>query len=463
MFPSDPTVHAPETWAPVRRAAEAVAAPIRRILRIEAASGLVLLAAAAAALVWANLSPDSYEGLWHMPIGAHVGPYAYEQSLHFWINEGLMTLFFYVVGLEIRREVYEGSLSTLRQATLPLVAAVGGMVIPPAIFIAFNAGRTGASGWAIPMATDIAFAVGVLALLGSRVPAAARVLLLALAVIDDIGAILVIAFVYSTSMSLAGLPFIGVGVLLLLAMRMAGNRTPLLYLIPGALVWVGFLETGVHPTIAGVALGLMTPVRPWFGPSGFAATTHEHLEQVTGGDHDRLLTGLSAIEQARREAISPAERLIHALHPWVAFVIMPVFALANAGVVLQGAKLSGDSLWLFIGIVAGLALGKPIGIAAASWLSIKMRVADAPTESPRGSIMLVGMVGGIGFTMALFIAALAVPAGPMLQTAKLAILVGSATAIVISLVSGAGFVLHRRRSRSEQESSSSPDTPASMA
>jgi NhaA family Na+:H+ antiporter len=446
MFPSDPAVHAPESWGPVRRAAEAVAAPIRRILQIEAASGLVLLAAAAVALVWANVSPDSYEALWHVPIGGHIGPWAYEQSLHFWINEGLMTLFFFVVGLEIRREVYEGSLSTLRQAALPLVAAVGGMLVPPLIFIAFNAGRTGASGWAIPMATDIAFAVGVLALIGSRVPAAARVLLLALAVIDDIGAILVIAFVYSSSISAAGLPLIGGGILLVLAMRAAGSRAPLLYLIPGALIWVGFLETGVHPTIAGVALGLMTPVRPWFGPSGFAATTQEHLEQVTAGDRDRLLTGLSAIEHARREAISPAERLIHALHPWVAFVIMPVFALANAGVVLAGAKLSGDSLWLFIGVVAGLALGKPIGIAAASFASIKVRIADAPAESPRGSIMLVGLVGGIGFTMALFIAALAVPAGPMLQTAKLAILVGSATAIVISLVSGAGFVLHRRRS-----------------
>lgn len=445
MFPSDPASPAPGTWAPVRRAAEAVAAPLRRILQIEAASGIVLLVAAAAALVWANLSPDSYEGLWHVPIGARIGPWSYEQPLHFWINEGLMTLFFFVVGLEIRREVYEGSLSTLRKAALPLVAAIGGMVIPPLIFIALNTGRAGASGWAIPMATDIAFAVGVLALLGSKVPATARVLLLALAVIDDIGAIVVIAFVYSTSVSPAGLPLIGVGVLIVLAMRAAGTRSALLYLLPGALIWAGFLATGVHPTIAGVALGLMTPVRPWFGPSGFAATTQEHLEQVTGGDHDRLLTGLSAIEHARREAISPAERLIHALHPWVAFVIMPVFALANAGVVLQGANLSGDALWLFIGVVAGLAIGKPLGITAASFASVKMRIADAPEESPRASIILVGMVGGIGFTMALFIAALAVPAGPMLQTAKLAILVGSATAIVISLLSGTAFVLHGRR------------------
>jgi len=430
----------PGTWAPARRAAAAIAGPIQRILAIEAASGIVLLAATVAALVWANTWTASYEGLWHTPIGGHIGPWEVERPLHFWVNEGLMTIFFFVVGLEIRREMFEGELASLRKAALPLTAAIGGMLIPAAIFAVLNIGREGASGWAVPMATDIAFAVGVLTLLGPRVPPALRVLLLALAVVDDIGAIVVIALFYTDGISLVGLLLVGVGIAISVSLRLAAVRTPLLYAAPGAIVWVGFLVAGIHPTIAGVVLGMLTPVRSWFGPSGFAATTRAHLEELPAQDRDALLQTLDQINEARREAVSPAERLIHALHPWVAFGVMPAFALANAGVVLGEARLAGDSLWLFLGIAIGLAVGKPLGIASFSLAAGRLGLTRAEEITKRG-VLLVGLVGGIGFTMSLFIAQLAFPPGPQLDTAKLAILVGSGIAILVGL--GFGVRAHR--------------------
>jgi NhaA family Na+:H+ antiporter len=426
----------PETWALARRAAAAIASPIQRILAIEAASGVVLLVVTAAALVWANVWTDSYASLWHTPIGFQLGPWSYVQPLHFWVNDALMTIFFFVVGLEIRREIFEGELMSLKKAALPLAAALGGMLMPAVIFALFNHGRSGAAGWAIPMATDIAFAVGVLTLLGSRVPVALRVLLLALAVIDDIGAIIVIAVFYSAGIAPEGLILIGAGLAAVLVMRAAGVRAPLLYLAPGGVVWAGFLVFGVHPTIAGVLLGLLAPVRPWFGPSGFAETTQAQLAKLPEGDKAALLSSLDLINEARREAVSPCERLIHALHPWVAFGVMPVFALANAGVVLGGASISGDGLWLFVGIVAGLAAGKPIGIVAASLGASRLGIATRSAEMTKRGVLLVGLVGGIGFTMSLFIAQLAFPPGPLLDTAKLAILVGSGVAIVLGLIFG---------------------------
>jgi len=311
------------------------------------------------------------------------------------------------------------------------------MLVPAAIFAVLNIGREGAAGWAVPMATDIAFAVGVLTLLGSRVSPSLRVLLLALAVIDDIGAIVVIAIFYNAGGSLDGLVVIGAGVTALLIMRTAGVRTLLLYVAPGAVIWAGFLVIGIHPTIAGVMLGMLAPVRPWFGPSGFAETTKAQLDTLPSDDRAGLLASLDLINEARREAVSPVERLIHALHPWVAFVVMPIFALANAGVVLGGgAQISGDYLWLFLGIVLGLAVGKPLGIAAASLGAGKLGIATHSEDITRRGVLLVGLVGGIGFTMALFIAQLAFPPGPLLDTAKLAILVGSGIAIVVGLVFG---------------------------
>ncbi len=436
MSRSDQVRDPPEAWVPVRRAAAALASPIQRVLAVEAASGIVLLLATVAALVWANLWPGSYADLWHTPIGLQVGSWGFEQPLHFWVNDGLMTIFFFVVGLEIRREIYEGELATLRKAALPLAAALGGMLAPAAIFTMINLGREGSTGWAIPMATDIAFAVGVLTLLGTRVPSALRVLLLALAVIDDIGAIIVIAIFYSAGIAADGIIVVVAGITSVVVLRAAGVRAALLYVAPGAVVWAGFLATGIHPTIAGVLLGLLTPVRPWFGLSGFAETTQAQLEQLPTADRDATLESLAVISKARREAVSPAELLIHALHPWVAFVIMPVFALANAGVELGGADLRGDNLWLFCGIVAGLSLGKPVGIALAALGASSVGLATRSRDVTHRGVLLVGLVGGIGFTMSLFIAQLAFSPGPMLDTAKLAILVGSGVAIVLGLLFG---------------------------
>jgi len=436
MSRTDQDLHPPEAWAPVRKAAAAITSPIQRILEIEAASGIVLLVATVAALVWANVSPASYEHVWHTPIGVRLGPWGFEQPLHFWVNDGLMTIFFFVVGLEIRREIFEGELSTFRQAALPLAAALGGMLVPAAIFATLNVGRAGSPGWAVPMATDIAFAVGVLTLLGSRVAPALRILLLALAVIDDIGAIVVIAVFYSAGIAADGMVLVVAGLVVVLLLRSAGVRNAFVYIAPGIAVWAGFLVTGIHPTIGGVLLGLLTPVRPWFGPSGFAETTLAELEQFGAKDRAELLTSLDLINQARREALSPAELLVHALHPWVAFIVMPVFALANAGVVLGGAELSGDALWLFLGIVLGLSLGKPIGITLASFSAIRAKVASGSAEMTRRGVLLVGLVGGIGFTMSLFIAQLAFEPGPLLDTAKLAILVGSGVAMVLGLSFG---------------------------
>jgi NhaA family Na+:H+ antiporter len=229
---------------------------------------------------------------------------------------------------------------------------------------------------------------------------------------------------------------VGIGVALVLTLRGGGVRAPLLYLPPALMIWAGLVVTGIHPTIAGVVLGLLTPVRPWFGASGFAATTQAQLEHLPADDRAALLATLDRIGEARREAVSPAERLVHALHPWVAFGVMPIFAVANAGIVLGGASLAGDPAWLFAGIVAGLALGKPLGITVFSLGADRLRVATRPSDVTRRGVLLVGLVGGIGFTMSLFIAQLAFPPGPLLDTAKLAILVGSGTAIALALVFG---------------------------
>jgi NhaA family Na+:H+ antiporter len=428
--------HPPGASASVRRLAERAMAPIERFLAIEASSGLVLLGVALLAMVWAN-SPwrNLYQALWHTPLGLRLGPWAFERDLHFWINDGLMTVFFFVVGLEIRREIFQGELSQLRRAALPLAAAVGGMIAPALLYTAFNFGRPSAVGWGVPMATDIAFAVGVLALLGKRVVPAMRILLLALAVIDDVGAIGVIAAFYSSGIAPAGLVIVAGGVLAIVALQKLGVRNAAAYLLPALVVWAGAYASGIHPTLAGVVVGLMTPVRAWFGVEGFLDEASAHLEQSRTkrdeGGH-ALLPQLDALNLAGREAVSPVERLLHLLHGPVAFGIMPLFALANAGVQLGSASFEGDGARVFLGIVVGLVVGKPIGILGISWALERIRLVALPTAVRWPQVSLVGMVAGIGFTMALFIAQLAFPPGPLLETAKLAILIGSALAALLA-------------------------------
>jgi NhaA family Na+:H+ antiporter len=432
----------PESWPAAVALARRVMTPVDRFLSIEAGSGVLLLVAAAVALAWAN-SPwhDSYEALWHTPIGFTLGAFTFERDLHFWVNDGLMTIFFFVVGLEIRREIHQGELSELRRAALPLVAAVGGMLAPAAIYAALNRGQPSIVGWGVPMATDIAFAVGVLALLGRRVSPALRIFLLALAVIDDLGAILVIAIFYSEGLNLGGLGVAGVGLAVLLGMQKLGVRRTLAYLPPAVVIWAGAYQAGVHPTLAGVVVGLLTPVRAWYGLSRFFDRASAALEKArphvgVAMPSPDFLHHLAALERAHREALSPLERLQHALHGFVAYGIMPAFALANAGVPLGAASLDGTGALVFTGIAAGLALGKPIGIVGLSWVGARLGLVVLPTGVRWPGIMVVGLVGGIGFTMALFVGGLAFPAGANLETAKLGILSASLLAAVGGLTLG---------------------------
>jgi Na+:H+ antiporter, NhaA family len=442
----------PGSWGKARRLVRKVLAPVERFLAIEAASGVLLLLVAVVALAWAN-SPwrTSYDRLWHAPFGFHIGPWSFEKDFHFWINDGLMTIFFFVVGLEIRREIHGGELSGLRRAALPLVAALGGMLVPAAVFLAFNRGHGSARGWGIPMATDIAFAVGVLALLGKRVPPALRILLLALAVIDDVGAILVIALFYSSGFAAFGFLVLGLGLVGTLAMQMLGVRNPWAYVPPAVVIWAGMYAIGIHPTLAGVVVGLMTPARAWLGSERFLRHADKSVAALREQDVDddrAMLPYLDDLSRAGNEAVSPVERIEHALHGWVAFVIMPLFALANAGVSIEKGSFSGDSILVFGGITIGLIVGKPLGILGFSWASVWLGLAALPGGVTWRQVSVVGLVGGIGFTMALFIAQLAFSSASLLETAKLGILVASGVAALIAFVVGR-FLL--------------PATPASIA
>ncbi|RYZ56416.1 MAG: Na+/H+ antiporter NhaA, partial [Proteobacteria bacterium] len=415
-------------------------APVEKFLAVEASSGILLLIVAAVALIWVN-SPwsESYEALWHTNLGLSLGNWSFQRDLHFWINDGLMTIFFFVVGLEIRREMHRGELSEIRRAVLPLVAAIGGMLMPAFIYFMFNQGRASAGGWGVPMATDIAFAVGVIALLGKRVSPALRILLLTLAVIDDIGAILVIAIFYSSELSALGFACAGLGLALIFVMKKMGIRSPWAYLPPAVLAWAGTYAAGIHPTIAGVIIGLMTPVEAWFGSDTFVEVVESKMNEIkesSARDESEIIPQLDSVETARKEAISPVDRLLHSFHGAVAYIIMPLFALANAGVPLGKASMDGDGSFVFWGVLVGLVIGKPLGILLISWLAVKCKIATLPTGVHWSGVTVVGLCAGIGFTMAFFVAQLAFPPGPSLETAKLAILSASVLAAFAAFVYG---------------------------
>jgi NhaA family Na+:H+ antiporter len=441
----------PGSWEPLLRLARLVTRPLERFLRIEAASGIVLLAASAAAFAWAN-SPWAplYGALWHTPLGLRVGALSFQRSLEWFVNDGLMVIFFFVVGMEIRRELHHGELSHWRRAALPAAAALGGMLVPAAIYFAIAGGSRTGSGWGVPMATDIAFAIGILALLGRRVPASLRVLLLALAVIDDLGAIIVIALFYSSGVALQGLLVAAAGFGGVFVLQRFGVRARALYLLPALIAWAGIYTAGIHPTIAGVILGLMTPVRAWFGQQGLLVGVRGELQTLAKAGTQPLPTRklaetLHRIEVARREAISPAEDLIEKLQPWVAYVIMPVFALANAGVSVVGGEREPDSWRVMIGAAVGLVVGKPLGVFAASWVALRLRLATIPSGLTLRHLAVLGVVAGVGFTMSLFIAQLALPAGDLLAGAKLGILVASAVASTLGLLLGWIFLARATR------------------
>jgi NhaA family Na+:H+ antiporter len=398
--------------------------------------------AAAIALGWAN-SPwgESYAALWHTPLGIRVGAFSFERTLEWFVNDALMVIFFFVVGMEIRREIYCGELSEWRRAALPVAAALGGMLAPAGLYLVFAGSPDTHSGWGVPMATDIAFAVGILTLLGKRVPAAVRVLLLALAVIDDLGAIVVIALFYSSGVAVSGLLIAALGFAGVFVMQRLGVRAKLAYVFPAVVAWIGIYASGVHPTIAGVIVGMVTPVRAWLGRDGFLVSARKELDYLADArrpapSSHELATVLHQVDLARREALSPAESLIETLHPWVAFGIMPIFALANAGVVVSGGSLDPAAWRVIVAVAVGLIVGKPVGVLLASWLTLRLRIATLPVGVTYRHLVVLGVVAGVGFTMALFIAQLAFVDAGLLAAAKIGVLAASGAAAVLGLVLG---------------------------
>ncbi len=380
--------------------------PVRsEFVSVEALGGTVLVAATLAAVAWANAAGGSYDDLWSRQLTVGWGPFSLSEDLHHWINDGLMTIFFFVVGMEIKRELVRGELRDRRAASLPVLAAVGGMIVPALLYAAINAGGEGGRGWAIPMATDIAFAVVLVAVLGSRVPHRLKLFLLALAIVDDIGAILVIALLYSDGLALGWLLGGFVVVLMIVVLQRLGLGQPVVYVIPAVVLWVCTQQSGVHATIAGVALGLLTPARPFGG----------------------------------REVI---EGLEHRLHPWSSLLVIPAFAVANAGVRLDPAALeramTSEITW---GVIVGLIVGKPLGIVLATFVGIRLRLGRLPDGLTLRHIFAVGCVAGIGFTVSLFVADLSFH-GVLLSDAKVGI-------VAASLVSGivGGALVYRTCSR----------------
>ncbi|MGD8108029.1 Na+/H+ antiporter NhaA [Pantoea sp. FN0302] len=372
---------------------------IKRLLANEATGGIVLIVAAILAMLLANMDATQpvYASLLAMPVEFHFGDLHINKNMLLWINDALMAVFFLVIGLEVKRELIEGSLASRDKAVFPLIAAIGGMVAPALIFLAFNgADEITRNGWAVPTATDIAFALGVLALLGSRVPPALKVFLMALAIIDDLGAIVIIALFYTHELSLLSLSVAAGAIIVLALLNLFNVRRTSLYMVVGVVLWVAVLKSGVHATLAGVVIGFFVPL-------------------------------------AEKHGKSPARALEHGLHPWVTWLILPLFAFANAGVALDGVSFNSLFSMLPLGIILGLFIGKPLGITLLCWLSIKLGVAKLPQGASLSSIMAVGVLCGIGFTMSIFIASLAYGdlSAELMVLAKLAILIGSLLSAVV--------------------------------
>ena len=406
-------------------------------VQVEASSGIVLLIAALVALIWAN-SPwsDAYFGFWQTPLSIDVSLVHIEEDLQQLVNDGLMTIFFFLVGLEIKRELAHGELSDRRRALLPAAAALGGMIVPALIYTALNAGGPGSAGWGIPMATDIAFALGVLSLFNRRVPFSVKIFLLGLAIADDIGAIMVIAIFYTSQINLTALALAGAifgGILLL---RRTGVRNIDIYTVAGAALWVAVFESGLHATLTGVALGLLTPAQAFYRSGSFVSAANElvnrYREALARGSADEQQGLLGQIEVLSTGTEAPLDRLERQLHPWGSYAIVPLFALANAGVTISSdvAQAAVESP-ISLGTALGLLAGKPLGIFLFTWLAIRLGLSELPTGANWGHVIGVGMLGGIGFTVSLLITSLAFDEASLVDEAKLGVLVASALAGVI--------------------------------
>jgi NhaA family Na+:H+ antiporter len=399
--------------------------PFVHFLHIESAGGAILLLFTVAALVLSN-SPwaNSFEHAWETRVGLQVGPFEFARSLREWINDGLMTLFFFLVALELKRELVLGELRKPRMAALSIAAALGGMTVPAAIYLALQSGQPGQHGWGTVMATDTAFVIGCLALLGSRIPQSLRVFMLSLAIVDDIGAILVVAVGYSSHIAWWPLVVAALGLVVIRALATLGFRGFPLYILVGVLIWLAVDASGIHATITGVILGLMTPARRWVSDERLYAIlaqviAHPASSESSGDTKDRKT--LQMAEIAARETLSPVERLEITLHPWVGFVIMPLFAFANAGLPLTLNDLGSS---VTVAIFAGFVLGKPVGILLFSWLATRLHIATRPPELSWRLLIGGSLLAGIGFTMALFIANMAFDK-TLIDSAKLGIFLAS--------------------------------------
>lgn len=402
--------------------------PIQRFWDSEARGGLILFGFAVAAFILANSPASSgYFDLKKMLISLNVGGWSLEKTLASWVKDFLMAFFFLLVGLEIKREIVMGELSNPRQAALTIVAALGGMIVPALIYTALNAGGPGQPGWGVPMATDIAFAIGVLSLLGKRVPLGLKVFLTAFAIVDDLGAVLVIAFFYTSGLNLLALLIsLGFFALALLAGRLKVTRLSI-YLLIGAFMWYFMLESGVSPTVAAVLLALAVPVTRRIS----LPDLQSQLDEAARKNPEMLEAAMEHLEKTLVRAQSPLHRLEHALHPWSTYLIMPIFAFFNAGVTLSGAGLGAVGMGAFLGLL----LGKPLGILLVCWLAVRLGIAVLPAGVNWPMILGAGFLGGIGFTMSLFVAALGFADAPaLLDQAKLGVLASSVVAAIIGLL-----------------------------
>jgi Na+:H+ antiporter, NhaA family len=405
--------------------------PFVRFAKMEAASGIVLLASTAAALVWAN-SPwqHSYEVLWNAQAPISLGKFVLSESRHAWINDGLMSIFFFLVGLEIKREVLIGELSSLRQAAFPFIAALGGTIVPALLYLAVTYGNRAQRGWGIPMATDIAFALGVLTLLGNYVPASLKVFVAALAIVDDIIAVLVIALFYTDQIHLLSLVLGFAGIALCVAINLLGVSKPAIYAGIGICVWCAVLKSGVHATVAGVLLAFTIPARTYLDRDFFLRRSRWLLDAFENAPQNSFEShaAIHTLESQCRLIESPLHRIEHYLQPWVSFLVMPLFAFANSGVRILGNVFSAAKHPVSWGIFLGLFLGKPVGIWLFAWVSSRVGLATPPPELSWTRIFGASWLCGIGFTMSLFIAALAFEGGILLDMAKIGILVASTAA-----------------------------------
>ncbi|WP_027720621.1 Na+/H+ antiporter NhaA [Maridesulfovibrio zosterae] len=419
--------------------------PFYEFVHIESSGGLVLIITTIIALVWAN-SPWGYlyEAFKNAPLTVGVGEFILSKPAILWINDGLMAVFFFLVGLEIKREILVGELNSFRQASLPIFAAVGGMVVPALVYAVFNIGTPSVHGWGIPMATDIAFSLGVLSMLGDRVPLSLKIFLTAVAIVDDIGAILVIAVFYSSGVSLW---IIGLGLLFFVCMLLlnrAGVRSPTPYLLFGILMWLAFLKSGVHATVAGVLAAMSIPATTKICCGDFIGSMQKHLTDYDFGggkskvtlSNKEMLSALGSMNKNVLMASPPLKRIEDNLHYFVAFGIMPIFALANAGINFSS---DGGGIDVFhpvsLGIFFGLIVGKAVGICSASWIAIRIGVADMPKSLVPGHFVGASLLAGIGFTMSIFIATLAWDASsPFIADAKFSILAASSVAGVLGFL-----------------------------